>query len=258
MSVSNPIKAKLIAGKPVMGIWSIISSPVIVEILALSGLDFVILDMEHGTYDVEALDRCVLACEAAGAVPLVRVPGMDSSAIQWALDVGAYGIVVPQICGYEQAEQAVRMCRFAPDGMRGYNPFTRAGRYGSFSGIADGKLCNAFGLSSIIIENESSLADLERICTLPWLDMVYIGVYDLSVALGCAGNIGDPRITQIVTDSISTIRAAGKAAGMMVRNAAEITNALALGANVLVYGVDTLVIHQAMSGAVDAFRQAQA
>jgi 4-hydroxy-2-oxoheptanedioate aldolase len=88
--------------------------------------------------------------------------------------------------------------------------------------------------------------------------MVYIGVYDLSVALGCAGNIDDPRITQIVTDSINAIRAAGKAAGMMVRNAAEITNALALGANVLVYGVDTSVIHQAMSGAVDAFRQAQA
>lgn len=255
MATSNPIKAKLAAGQPVMGIWSIISSPVVVEIFALAGLDFVILDMEHGIYDVEALDRCVRSCEAAGAAPLVRVPGMNASAVQWALDLGAHGIVVPQVGGAEQADAAVQMGKFAPRGTRGYNPFTRAGDYSNPSSNTGGKLSNDFGLSAVIIENAAALAELDRICALPDLDLVYIGVYDLSVALGCGGNTADPRIGQIVADSVRTIRAAGKAAGVMVRSPDEIAKALALGANVLVYGVDTFVVRQAAAGAVAAFRQ---
>lgn len=257
MEMRNPIKVKLAAGEPVMGIWSIISSSTVVEILAMSGLDFVILDMEHGVYDVEALERCVRACESGGAAPVVRVPGMNASAVQWALDQGAHGIVVPQVAGAAQVETAVKMGKFAPDGTRGYNPFTRAGGYANPSSNTGGKLANSFGLSCVIVENETSLAELDAICALPDLDVVYIGVYDLSVALGCAGNTADPRIGQIVTDSVRTIRAAGKAAGVMVRSPAEIASALALGANFLVYGVDTFVIRQAMTGAVDAFRQAK-
>ncbi|NRR32678.1 hypothetical protein HSX11_21140 [Oxalobacteraceae bacterium] len=255
MDIQNPIKAKLAAGQPVMGIWSIISSPVVVEIFALAGLDFVILDMEHGIYDVEALDRCVRACEAAGAAPLVRVPGMNASAVQWALDLGAHGVVVPQVAGLAEAETAVRMGKYAPRGTRGYNPFTRAGGYANPANNSGGKLNNDFGLSCVIIESAGALADLERICALPDLDLVYIGVYDLSVALDCGGNTADPRISQILADSVRTIRAAGKAAGMMVRSPEEIPKALALGANVLVYGVDTFVLRQAAAGAVAAFRQ---
>jgi 4-hydroxy-2-oxoheptanedioate aldolase len=255
VTAANPIKLKLAAGKPVLGIWSIISSPVVLEILALAGLDFVILDMEHGIYDVNALDNCVRACEAAGAAPLVRVPGMNASAAQWALDLGAYGIVVPQVAGFEQADAAVKMAKFAPEGTRGYNPFTRAGQYSNPSTNTAGKLSNTFGLTSVIIENESSLAELDRICALPSLDVIYIGVYDLSVALGCAGNTADPRIQAIVSSSVKTIRAAGKAAGVMVRSNDEIAKALSLGANFLVYSVDTFVIRQAMESVVHAFQQ---
>ncbi|MES2299250.1 MAG: aldolase/citrate lyase family protein [Pseudomonadota bacterium] len=254
MAAVNPIKEKLAAGQSVMGIWSIISSPAVVEILALAGLDFVILDMEHGIYDVAALDACVRSCEAAGSAALVRVPGMNASAVQWALDLGAHGIVVPQVGGVAQADEAVRMGKFAPSGTRGYNPFTRAGGYSNPSSNTGGKLGNAFGLSAVIIENAGALAELDAICALPDLDVVYVGVYDLSVALGCAGNTKDPRITDIVRSSVRTIRAAGKGAAIMVRSPAEIEAALALGANVLVYGVDTFLISQAAGAAVAALR----
>jgi 4-hydroxy-2-oxoheptanedioate aldolase len=254
-TTTNTLKLKLAAGKPVIGIWSIISSPVIVEIFALAGLDFVILDMEHGIYDVDALDSCVRACEAGGAAPVVRVPGMNASAVQWALDLGAHGIIVPQVAGFAQTDTAVKMAKFAPEGTRGYNPFTRAGQYSNPSSNTGGKLNNAFGLTSVIIENENSLAELDRICTLPNLDVIYIGVYDLAVALGCAGNTSDPRIQDIVRSCVTTIRAAGKAAGVMVRSGQEITQDLAIGANFLVYSVDTYVIRQAVEGAVQAFQQ---
>ena len=254
MSAPNPLKAKLAAGKPVLGTWSIISSPVVVEIFAMAGLDFIILDMEHGIYDVGALDACVRACEAAGAAPLVRVPGMNASAVQWALDLGAHGIVVPQVADAADAARAVGMGKYAPLGARGFNPFTRAGGYAAPNSNSAGKLANAFGLSAVIVENARALAELDQICAIPGLDVVYIGVYDLSVALDCGGNPRDPRIAAIVVDAVRRIRAAGKAAGVMVNGAEDIARMLALGANFLVYGVDTQVIGRAVGDAVTTFR----
>ena len=99
LTSDNTLKLKLKKGHPVIGTWSIISSPVVVEILALSGFDFLILDMEHGIYDITSLDSCIRACEVAGCSPIVRVPGMCPSAIQSSLDLGAHGIIVPQIDG---------------------------------------------------------------------------------------------------------------------------------------------------------------
>ncbi len=249
----NSLKAKLASGQAVLGVWSIIPSPVIVEIFALGGIDFTILDMEHGIFDVTALDSCVRACDAAGAVPLVRIPGLNPSAAQWALDLGAYGIVVPQVCNAADVENVVSMAKYAPLGQRGYNPFTRAAKYANPPNNQSGKLSNDFSLTCVIIECESALADLANICAIPGLDVIYMGTYDLSVILGCNGDTSHPDVIKVVERSIGQIRAAGKAAGMMVKNQQDITTALTLGANFLVYSVDTFIIREAVVRAVTSF-----
>jgi 4-hydroxy-2-oxoheptanedioate aldolase len=251
----NPLKAKLSSGQPVIGVWSIIPSPVVIELFSLSGIDFLILDMEHGIFDVGALDSCVRACEAAGASPLVRTPGMNASATQWALDLGAHGIVVPQIGNAIDAQAVVRMAKYAPMGNRGYNPFTRAANYANPADNCAGKLNTEFSLTCVIIENESALADLEKICATPDLDVVYMGIYDLSVALGCNGNTKHPDVLSAVEAAIVKIRRSGKAAGMMVRSPEDIAKALALGASFLVYSVDTFLIRETASKAVLSFKQ---
>ena len=253
----NPLKAKLSLGQAVLGVWSIIPSPVVLELFALGGIDFTILDMEHGIFDVGALDSCVRACEAAGSVPLVRIPGLNPSAAQWALDLGSYGIVVPQVSNATEAQSVVRMAKYAPTGNRGYNPFTRAANYANPPDNRSGKLNNDFSLTCVIIENESALADMERICATPGLDVIYMGIYDLAVALGCEGDTKHPRVVNIVEAAIVQIRASGKAAGMMVRSQQDIAKALALGANFLVYSVDTFLIREAVSQAVSSFKQEQ-
>lgn len=257
LSAENPLKVKLASGQPVLGVWSIIPSPVVIEIFALGGIDFAILDMEHGIFDVGALDSCVRACEAAGAAPLVRLPGLNPSAAQWALDLGAYGIVVPQVSDAGEAEDVVKMAKYAPLGRRGYNPFTRAAEYANPPDNRVGKLNNDFSLTCVIIENESALADLDRICATPGLDVVYMGIYDLAVALGCEGDTKHERVTGVVERAIARIRAAGKAAGMMVRSQQDIARALALGANFLVYSVDTSLIRDVVKSAVSSFNQEQ-
>lgn len=246
----NPLKAKLAAGRAVLGVWHIIPSTVVVELFALGGMDFAILDMEHGIFDVSALDACVRACESGGAAPLVRIPGLNASAAQWALDVGAHGIIAPQVNTAAESDSVVRMAKYAPRGQRGYNPFTRAALYANPPDNQSGKLNNDFSLTCVIIESQSALDNLDRICATPDLDVVYIGTYDLSVVLGCQGNTKDQRVLDVVASSVKRIRAAGKAAGVMVRSQADIAAALALGANFLVYGVDTALIRESVTRAV--------
>lgn len=247
----NAIKRKLADGKPVLGIWSIVPSPILAEILSLSGFDFTILDMEHGVFDLGSLDSCVRAIEAAGAVPLVRIPGMNPSAAQWALDLGAHGIVVPQVNDAQDAAAVVGMAKYAPVGKRGYNPFTRAANYANPADNRSGKLSNEFSLTCVIVESESALEEIDAICATPGIDVVYMGIYDLAVALGANGDTKHPLVVEVVERSIARIRSAGKAAGMMVRNSTDIARALSLGANFLVYGVDTFLIREAAASAAN-------
>jgi len=251
----NLLKLKLKNDQPVIGTWSIISSPIVVEILALSGFDFLILDMEHGIYDQTALDACIRACEAAGCAPIVRVPGINPSAVQWALDMGAHGIVVPQVGNADSAAMAVGMTKFAPAGSRGYNPFTRAAGYAAPGNNQVGKLRNEFGLTSVIVENQTALDDLDAILAIEDLDMVYVGVYDLSIALGFEGDTKHPMLCQMLDKTITRVRAAGKIAGLMVRNKEDVTKAIKLGAHFLVYSVDTFILREAAKDAVAAFTQ---
>lgn len=251
----NSLKLKLKNDQPVVGTWSIISSPIVVEILALSGFDFLILDMEHGVYDQTALDACIRACESAGCAPIVRVPGINPSAVQWALDMGAHGIVVPQVGDAVSAAMAVGMTKFAPVGTRGYNPFTRVAGYAAPSNNQVGKLRNDFGLTSVIVENQIALNELDGILKIDDLDMIYVGVYDLSVALGCEGDTKHPAIRHVLEQTIASVRSAGKVAGLMVRSKDDVTNAIKLGARFLVYSVDTSILREAAMDAVSAFMQ---
>lgn len=251
----NPIKVKLKAGTPVLGTWSIISSPVVVEIFALAGFDFLILDMEHGIYDQTALDACIRACEAAGCSPIVRVPSVVPYTAQWAMDLGAHGIVVPQVEGAASARTAVRMTKFAPAGTRGYNPFTRAALYANPSRNQIGKLSNNFGLTSVIVENQTALDELDQILAIDDLDVIYVGVYDLSVNLGCDGNTRHPKVQKVLEDTVARVKAAGKTAGIMVGSQQDVSDAIELGAHFLVHTVDTFIVHDAAQSAVRSFSQ---
>jgi 4-hydroxy-2-oxoheptanedioate aldolase len=257
MNPSFNLKSMLKADQAIVGIWSIIPSPSIIEIFGVGGLDFVILDMEHGIYDPESLGNCIRAAEGVGCAPLVRVPGIDVSAVQWALDLGAHGVVVPQVSDFSEAIKAVEITKYPPLGSRGYNPFTRAGGYAPIPKNQSNKLNNDFGVSAVIIETEASLLELEKICSIDALDIIYIGVYDLSVCLGLAGDTLHPKIINIVEKSVNIIKKSGKAAGIMCRNQDEIEKALALGYTVIVCGVDTLLLHSAVTGVVEGFKESR-
>jgi 4-hydroxy-2-oxoheptanedioate aldolase len=253
MMAVNTLKAKLDQGQSVIGIWSIIPSPIIAEIVGIAGLDFQILDMEHGVYDLPTIENSVRASEAVGCSALVRVAGSNLFSIQSCLDIGVSGIIVPQISNYESALTSVKYMKYYPAGSRGFNPFTRGGNYGIAS-VENSKLNNDYGLASIIIENIEAYNQLDQILTIPDLDMVYLGVYDMSVALGCKGDMNNPSLNEFVRTSVYKIQQMGKVAGLMVKSKDEIEMYLEMGARFLVYGVDTFVIQSKMIDIVDEFK----
>lgn len=253
MMAVNTLKAKLDQGQSVIGIWSIIPSPIIAEIVGIAGLDFQILDMEHGVYDLPTIENSVRASEAVGCSALVRVAGSNLFSIQSCLDIGVSGVIVPQISNYESALTSVKYMKYHPAGSRGFNPFTRGGNYGLAS-VENSKLNNDYGLASIIIENIEAYNQLDQILTIPDLDMVYLGVYDMSVALGCKGDMNNPSLNEFVRTSVYKIQQMGKIAGLMVKSKDEIEMYLEMGARFLVYGVDTFVIQSKMIDIVNEFK----
>jgi 4-hydroxy-2-oxoheptanedioate aldolase len=184
------------------------------EIFAQSGLDFQILDCEHGAYDYGTLLPDILACERHGCAPLVRVSGTDKIEVQRCLDLGAHGLVFPHLATADDVDHAGAMMDYAPGGTRGYNPFVRAGAY-RIERDADAAAASARPWFIPIIETLTAAEQIEAIAKLEWVDLVYIGVYDLSAQLGTPGDLNAPELGRVVDRIIATCAAARKPVAMM-------------------------------------------
>ncbi len=244
------LRSALMKG-PVLGTWSLIPSPTVHELFATGGMDFVILDMEHGPYGITEVEAGVRACAATKCRALVRVPSLDGALIQTVLDTGAEGIVVPRVGTAAEATQAVAATRFPPDGTRGFNPFTRGNGYDPKNTPGE----KAF--VCIIVEDKQACteATLAEILAVPGLDAVYVGAYDLSVSLGHPGEVTHPDVAAVVERCVLQIQRAGKTAGMMARSEESMKRALTLGATMLAWSVDTDVVRTAAAGPAEMLKK---
>jgi len=252
-SFPHPLRARLAAGEVVAGIWSVIPSAEVCGTLAAAGFDFVILDCEHGGYDFAPLEAAITACQDGGTVALVRAPGPDAFFVQRALDLGADGILVPQVPDAAAAARAVRMAHFAPLGTRGYNPFTRGGRYGV---PPQPKLAPGYPFTGVLVESPAAARELPGIVEVPNLDLVYLGVFDYSVALGIPGQVEDPRVQRFVEDAARVARGAGKAVGTTAMHQAQVRRLRDAGVNVMLYGADTWLLGDAAARGLAMLREA--
>ena len=237
---------------PLHGIWRIVPSPALTEIIAQSGFDFQILDAEHGGYDYQTLLTDGMACEANRCQPWIRVSGTDKVEVQRCLDLGARAIVFPQLATVDDFAAAAAMMDHAPAGVRGFNPFVRAYGYGTPGAPSPRPWCVP------IIETLAAVEQLDRILQLERIDLIYIGSYDLSTQLGVAGNMEAPQLTQVFDHIFERCHAAGKRVGAMALSAAAIDALTGRGFDALVHGVESHRLKQAMLGIIPGARRAPA
>ena len=129
MLKKNFLREKLASGRAVVGTWSVVPSVVLTDIIASSGIDFMIIDSEHGPIGSETAQNMVIACESRNVSPVMRVSGVVEGDILKALDIGVHCVQIPNITSSENIKSAITLAKYPPIGNRGFSPFTRAGGY---------------------------------------------------------------------------------------------------------------------------------
>jgi 4-hydroxy-2-oxoheptanedioate aldolase len=206
-------RARLRRGDALSGVWSTLNDPVTARILALSGFDFVSIDLQHGYADFASATALIDALRDAPAAPLVRVPGGGAEQIGRALDLGAEGVIVPMVDGVEDAVRAARACRYAPAGTRSWGPLWQG-----VHPFADHTTGDERATCIVMIE---TLVD--RIAEVPGVDAVYVGPNDLalSAGLGRVPCTESPELTELIEGLVRRARAVGLRIGVDAADAAQ-------------------------------------
>ena len=180
----NEMKARWAEGETTFGLWSVSGSPFLTEMMALEGAHYVCLDIQHGLFGYDSFLSCLYALARTGATPTVRVPANDSGWIGKVLDAGAETVIVPMVETAEQAEQAVRHCRYAPVGHRSVGPIRSTQTLGADTAVANREVA-----CLVMIETARGVANADEICAVPGVDGVYAGPGDLALTLGLPASL---------------------------------------------------------------------
>ena len=216
-------------------------SPAIAEILAGLGFDWLFIDGEHGPLETREL-LGILQAVSRDVACIVRVPAADEVAIKKVLDLGAAGIIVPQVNSAEQAADVVRFARYAPQGTRGVG-LARAHGYGlrfqEYVSSANEQI-------AVIVQAEHvrAVENIESIARVSGVDAVLLGPYDLSASLGKMGQVDDPGVVAAIARVTDACRAAGMPLGYFGVTAAAVRPYAERGYTLLVAGVDTFFVGQ--------------
>jgi len=184
---ANPLKEKLRRGEVIIGTFLFSSSPVVMEVLGHAGLDFVIIDTEHGPtgpLDTNIFGHLIRAAESAGVVPLVRLPERSRIMTQKVLDMGCMGVVVPMVETADEVREIVKDCRYPPAGNRGACYLTRAAKYSAgFTGNY-WEEANRSIMVVPLVESRTAVDNLEEIVQVDGVDFAFFGGRDYAMRMG--------------------------------------------------------------------------
>jgi 4-hydroxy-2-oxoheptanedioate aldolase len=192
-------RARLAANETLYGGWAVLPDPLAARAMAAAGLDYVVIDLQHGGATECDLPALTTAIKAAGAVPLARVRYAHAADIGRALDLGCVGVIVPNVESTEQARMVVGACHYPPAGYRSA---------GGVMASPEQSFC------VIMVESAAALAQLDATLALDGVDGIYVGPRDLSYSLGCELNPDDPVLRPALEQVWAACAAAGKPVGV--------------------------------------------
>lgn len=256
MSTQESLKARMTRGEPAIGCWLMLTAPAVAEIVAQSGYDTVMIDLEHGPGGPADAVRLMQAVAAHGTAAMMRVPANDPVWLKRALDTGIEGVMIPAVSTPEQAEAAVAGCRYPPKGHRGLAAtVVRATGYGArwqdYVREIDDRL-------TVIcqIEAPEAIDNVEAIAAVEGVDMLFVGPFDLSAQMGYLGQPDHPDVRAAIERAEKAAKAAGKLLGGIAtpeRGPADLVKA---GYDLVIPDADVALLRMTAEEKIRAFRTA--
>lgn len=240
------------ADRPQIGLWVCSGSPVSAEIVAGSGIDWVLLDAEHSPNGLESVLSQLYAMSAYPSTPVVRPPCGDTVTIKQYLDIGVQNLLIPMVDSAEQATEIVRSVRYPAHGVRGVgSALARSSRWNRIEGYL-GRADQTISLT-VQIESASAVADVERIVEVPGIDAIFVGPSDLAASMGYIGQQSHPEVVEGVLRAIRAGIAAGKPCGVNAFVPADAERYLAAGASFIAVGADVAILARQTEALAERF-----
>jgi 4-hydroxy-2-oxoheptanedioate aldolase len=229
------------ASRPLAGMWVCTGSPLVAEICAGGGLDWLLVDMEHGPNGLESVLAQLQAVAAYPVAPVVRVPGNDAVTMKQVLDLGAQNVLVPMVSSADEAAAAVEAVRYPPRGRRGVgSALARSARWNR----VEGYLARADDHVSLLVqvENVAGVEAAEEIAAVDGVDGVFVGPSDLAASMGLLGQQTHPDVTAAVLRTFEAVQGAGKPVGVNAFDPGVADSYLAAGAGFVLVGADVALL----------------
>jgi 4-hydroxy-2-oxoheptanedioate aldolase len=237
---------------PLLGAWSSIGHPAVATILARSGVDWLVLDAEHGMFTHETIAACLDATQSLGMPSMVRVPANDPTAIKLILDLGPDGVVIPMVNSGPEAAEAVRSCLYPPTGRRGFGAGRGAGYgidYPEYQATANDHLAVI-----VQIEHVDAVTKVDEIARTPGVTALFVGPTDLSASMGLMNQSDHPDMLAAIERVIAAGAAAGLPVGMFCSNEAQAIDRIGRGARFVAWTNDLGLLAKAAAASVATIR----
>src|SRR3954452_4560659 len=233
MAVSEvDLRRRWSEGRPCHGLWSLLPGAVTGEVLAMTGADYVVVDLQHGALAEAELPGVAAAITAAGAVPLVRTRSPHFADVGRPLDLGARGVIVPNVRDAAHAREVVAATRYAPAGSRSI---------GRLSGGADQPPV------IVMVEAATTLDDLDAVLAVEGIDGIYVGPGDLSLSLGLSAADRRAELRDVLSSIVARARAAGVPVGVHAYSGADAAGYAAEGATIVTVAADAVALGEAVT-----------
>ncbi len=243
-------KEKLSRDEPAFGVWLTLEAPSITEMAARMGFDWIVIDAEHGYLDMKNVMEHIRVANLSNTTILVRIAEIQEGLIKRIMDIGADGIVVPQVRTVEEVATAVRFAKYPPEGLRGIGA-ERATRWGQ--GIEQCvPRANKNSLVVPMMETVEAGESIDEILDVPGVDAMFFGGHDYSASSGYPGTASEPPVVKKLMEVQQRIRARRVPCGIVAFEKEDIQRRVDEGFRMIGLGFDTTLLIQAMSQALAA------
>ncbi|MBA7572789.1 2-dehydro-3,6-dideoxy-6-sulfogluconate aldolase [subsurface metagenome] len=250
----NGLKKVLQSGETAFGPFLKLTDPAVVEIMGFAGFDFVIIDAEHGPISMQSAQN-IRAAETANITPIIRVANNDESLILRALDIGAQGVEIPQINCKSDALRAVKSVKYSPQGERGVCRYVRAANYSSMDKFKYFKSANEETMIIAHIEGVEGINNLDEILSVPGIDVIFIGPYDLSQSLGIPGEVNHSLVIEKMKEVVLKCEQNKIAVGTFADDIKTAKSWVLLGVQYMAFSVDVGILYEVSEQIVEKLKK---